>query len=181
MGTAEHGNFPEAARVPADKPLGGGTEMESLKITREKRGDWDVVRLIGPINEEAGIHFIRLYSDSGDKVVFNFRDVTVVNSNGLRAWVLFFRDFKTDRDIELEECSPTIVDQMNMLPSFTQKAVVRSIYLPFECEDCKLVSNVFIEARDFPEAGKQLKPGRCKKCHGPTRPADAGDSFSFLR
>lgn len=150
-------------------------------ITIEKRQDWDVIKFDGPIDEEAGLHLMPLYDRVGKKIIFNFREVTFINSNGIRAWVLFLRDFKNDRVIEFEECAPVVVAQMNMLPSFRQKQPVRSAYVPFTCTQCKLVALELYMAKDFPADINSLKPGRCKKCGSQTATEDVEeDYFGFV-
>ncbi len=151
----------------------------SIKI--EKRQDWDVIHFVGPVDEEAGIHLMPLYDRVGKKCVFNFRDVSFVNSNGIRAWVLFLRDFKAAHAIEFEECAPVIVAQMNMLPSFRQKMPVRSVYVPFSCPQCKLVCHELYLAKDFPADIDALKAGPCKKCGSQTSTEDVEeDYFGFM-
>ena len=71
--------------------------MARMTIVREKRQDWDVVRLAGIMTEEAGVQLLSLYDDCGKKVSFHFGGVTSINSNGVRAWMLFFRDFRLER------------------------------------------------------------------------------------
>lgn len=146
-------------------------------IRTEKRQDVDVIYFSGPIDEEAGLHLMPLYDRVGKKVMFNFRDVSVVNSNGIRCWVLFLRDFKNERTVEFEECAPVVVSQMNMLPSFRQKMTVRSVYVPFTCSSCKLVANELYLAKDFPQETSALKSGRCKKCGSSTTTEDVEDDY----
>ncbi len=155
--------------------------LESIKITAIRKGDWDVFMLSGKLNENAGLQLLRLYRDAGPRCVFNFRDVVAVNSHGLRAWVLFLRDFQTDRQIELEECSAVVVDQINMLPSFLQKAKVRSIFVPYECAACGDSTSVLITAAEFHKVKRGGKSGRCKRCHTATALSEDVDHFAFVK
>ena len=155
--------------------------MKTLKIVRERKGDWDEFHLSGAMNEDAGVQLIRLYGEAAPKARFVFRDVEMVNSNGIRAWVLFLRDFQLDREVQMAECSPVILDQMNMLPSFVGKAKVLSVYVPFECGECGAVTNCLIEAADFEAAKRGERAGKCKKCGRETRVMDEVDPFSFVR
>ncbi len=151
----------------------------NFTMSLEKKGIWDVIRFGGAITEDAGVQFIQLYGQTGAKVLFNFRDVTNINSNGLRAWMVFLRDFQNDRELALEECTPVIVNQMNMLPSFTQKAKVLSVYVPFHCESCQTMTMTLMTERDFPSDGAAPKAPRCKACMNPTV-YDEDEYFMFL-
>lgn len=151
-----------------------------LTITRDHKSEWDVFTLSGGITEDAGAQLLALYNDSGRRCRFVFKDVQMINSNGIRAWMLFLRDFQTDRELELAECSPVIVSQINMLPSFIQRAKVVSLYVPYNCNNCKISNNVLLEAKDYPTSTEELKPSRCKKCHGPTKVDTEEEIFAFL-
>ena len=110
--------------------------MSLFSLKREKKGDREILRLEGAITGDAGLEFIKLYDGISPKCTFNFRDVISINSQGLQVWTMFLRDFVNDHEVQLEECPPVIVSQMNMLPSFVQKAKVTSIYVPYFCEAC---------------------------------------------
>jgi predicted RNA-binding Zn-ribbon protein involved in translation (DUF1610 family) len=155
--------------------------MDSLKIECVRKGEWDVLHLSGKMDENSGLQLLRLYRDASSKCRFNFRDVVSINSHGLRAWVLFLRDFQTDRVIELEECSPVVVDQMNMLPSFLQKARVRSIFVPFDCISCGQVTTVLVDEAEFQLGKRGGKVGRCKQCHAQTQANKDVDYFAFVK
>jgi hypothetical protein len=149
----------------------GTTNPERLAMVKinfqiEKRGDADVVHYAGPITEDSSVVLARLAEAVGKNVVFNFRKVNYVNSNGVRAWVLFLRDFQPGRTLSYEECTPTIVTQLNMIPGFLGNARVASVYVPIACQDCNQADQVLVEAADFPEGSATLSLPKCKKCGG---------------
>lgn len=150
-----------------------------MTITRERRQDWDLIKLAGEMTEESGVQLLMLYDDATKKCIFNMAGVTDINSNGVRAWIVFFRDFRQEREIEFEACSPVIVAQMNMMRSFSQKARVRSVLAPFMCNTCRLEIAVLIEERDFPPPGSLPRAPRCKSCGGAAEFQDVG-FFDFL-
>ena len=82
----------------------------------------------GPINEDSELHLNSLLKQVGQNCVFNFRNVTMVNSCGVRAWINFMREFEKGRTVMFEECTPEIVLQINMIPSFKGQARINSVY-----------------------------------------------------
>ena len=155
--------------------------MSKFKMVREKRGDWEVIRLSGIIDAEAGVHFINLYGDAARSCRFNFRDVTAINSYGIRAWVLFLRDFQGEREVELEECPTVIVDQLNMLSSFRGKAKVKSVFINYACVQCNQTTSQLVEAGkflDYKSGG--LKSIRCKSCFSEMKPNEDESYFDFV-
>lgn len=153
--------------------------MAKMTIQRDKHQDWDVIRLAGFMTEEAGVQLLKLYDDAGKKCRFNFAGIQNINSNGVRSWMVFLRDFRLEREIQFAECSPSVVNQMNMMTSFFQKATILSVVVPFTCPNCRAQTEVLVEARDFPQPGGQVKPPRCKKCGVAGESSDDG-YFDFL-
>lgn len=154
--------------------------MQKIAIRKERRGEWDVYHLSGAITEEASIHLLQLYDDAAKKCVFNFKDCQMINSSGIRAWILFLRDFQQDREIELEECAPIVVAQINMLPSFIQKAKLKSVYIPYVCEKCDAEQAVLFNGPNYPASNEEAKPARCKKCQGTAHVSDEDEFFAFV-
>ena len=67
--------------------------MEKIRIIRSKADARETVRYIGPMNEDTGVVLASLLKDAEASVTFNFREVNYVNSNGIRNWIIFLRDF----------------------------------------------------------------------------------------
>ena len=136
----------------------------TLQLT--KKDDWDVVNYVGPINEEAEVHLAGLSGKVGSRCVINFEKVEYVNSCGVRAWINFMREFEKDRKVIFENCTPEIVMQINMIPSFKSSATIQSVLGPYSCPSC---SNTHMRLY---EAGKNLPDNldndfpqvKCDKC-----------------
>lgn len=153
--------------------------MKKPQIVWEKKGEWDIVRFHGIINEEVGARLIQFAAQAGSRCLFNFGDVSVINSAGTRVWVLFLKDFGGAREIVLEDCPPVIVAQLNMLPSFSSGALVKSVRVPYRCMQCNHTAEVLVTHDQFPSAKALLKSGSCAKCTGPTEVVDESDYFVF--
>lgn len=154
----------------------------TYQITKE--GEWERITYVGPINEEAEVHLGKIKDEAGPKCILNFKQVTYVNSCGVRAWINFLRDFEQSREVIFEECTPEIVMQMNMIPNFRGNAQVKSVYGTYECEDCGANETVlFVEGQNLPSTPQdELPPMKCKKCGSDDMEMDELEEeyFSFL-
>lgn len=127
----------------------------------------DYLHYIGPINEESEVHFSRVIEKLSKNVVINFRQVTYINSCGVRAWVNFMRELEKEHKVSYEECTSEIVLQMNMIPSFLGNSEVISVYASYECESCNLHEEKLLKrAIDLPIDGNyDLIATTCPKCN----------------
>ena len=124
----------------------------NVQVTQE--GGFDHIHYNGPINEDAEVHLTGLLNQVGPNCVFNFRDVTMVNSCGVRAWINFMREFEKGRKIEFSECTPEVVLQINMIPSFKGQAKINSVYGQYSCGKCNHKQRMlFVEGRNLPRDG----------------------------
>ena len=157
-----------------------------MEITLQivQQNGWDHVFYMGPINEESEVHLSPLLKTLGTNCVFHFKQVANVNSCGVRAWINFMREVEKNRQIVFEECTPEIVMQMNMIPSFKGKAAVKSVFGSYGCESCGTHKWVLFEAgRNLPtEEGAELPPVKCEKCGQDMEMEEMEDEFfSFAR
>lgn len=150
-----------------------------IVVQIESRQGWDVLRYIGPINEDAEVQLAQVLPRLGQKVIVNFKQVTSVNSCGVRTWVNFMRDASKGREFQFEECTPEIVMQMNMIPSFRGSANVRSVFGAYICEGCGHEGNVLFEVgKNLPTtASDEIAPPKCPKCSSDMESAELEDEF----
>lgn len=149
----------------------------NIQIT-QKNG-FDNVAYTGPISEEAEVHLARILESIGKKVIINFRQVEYVNSCGVRAWINFMRDLEKGREVIFEECTPEIVMQINMIPSFKGKAQIKSVYGSYACEECGHTQNQLFEAgKNLPASSNfNMEPVKCSKCGGKMELEELEDEF----
>jgi len=125
------------------------------------RGDKKVVILKGVIDEDTTFEGILKL---GGPYIFNFRELTSINSCGIRTWVNFLKDLGT-MQIFYEECLPLIVRQLNMVPSFLGGAKVLSVYLPYVCENCEAEKLVLLDGKQLDNPLANLKETmKCEEC-----------------
>jgi hypothetical protein len=152
----------------------------AITVQIDKKGDWDHVRYVGPINEDAEVHLSGVPDQLGKNIIFNFRHVEYVNSCGVRAWINFLREVeKGNRQIIFEECTPEIVGQINMIPNFKSKAHVKSVYASYACDNCGHQQwTLFEEGRNLPQSSNTtLNPPNCEKCKSQMEMEELEDEF----
>jgi anti-anti-sigma regulatory factor len=136
----------------------------SVQVVQGK--DFDKVVIVGPINEEAEVHLSKLNDTLAKTVVINFRQVSYINSLGVRAWINFMRDV-SGRKLIFEECTPEIVNQINMIPNFKGNAEIKSVYGTFFCNSCNNTQEEIFEAgKSFPNPPEfSVNIPKCKTCN----------------
>lgn len=143
------------------------------------------VALSGIINEDAEVSLQTLASKLGGAttVTFNFASVKSINSLGVRAWVQFLRTAEEGRNIIFEECVPDVIMQINMIPSFKDKATIKSFYTHYvreDCTQCQQPQKVLIETASL--APKSIpEPRTCATCNQEMETEELEDEyFAFL-
>lgn len=115
----------------------------SFKVTKEP--DKTIVQLDGAIDEDTVFDELH-HLDS--PVIFDFKNVTSINSCGIRTWVNFLKDLGTKKVFYMQ-CPPLIVRQMNMVPSFMGNATVLSVFVPYVCDKCESEKLVKVGSEQF--------------------------------
>lgn len=150
-----------------------------ITLQVNKKNDVDVVRYLGPINEEAEVHLATLLENVGKKCIIDFQNVAYINSCGVRAWINFMREFEKGRSIAFEKCTPEIVMQINMIPSFKASANILSVYGSYSCSNCSHhQTHLFEDGRDMPKSvDDQLPAVKCEKCGSEMELDELEDEF----
>ncbi len=140
------------------------------KLVIEKFADGPVacLKFVGMIDE--GFEGKKLgMTAAADTLVLDLGGVKKISSFGIREWVDFVSTAaKVCRSIVLIECTPKVVDQLNMVANFAGGGRVFSFYAPFRCDYCDTEQRVLLQIdRDF-DAIKSMKLaerpcGSCKE------------------
>ncbi len=130
------------------------------------RGDITYVQFVGSIDEQCGGALTGLRSQLvTEQSVFNFRKVTRVNSIGASHWISFMASIGDDHTVTFEECSPSIVAQLNMVPSFGGHAEVLSVWAPYCCPNCDHQDQLLLtKGLNLPGAGERAPKLICSRC-----------------
>ena len=94
------------------------------------------IKIVDNVNYLSGrldetFHLVADTIPSFGEVSFNLKEMTSVNSSGVRQWILLMRKMKAAQ-IYLYECPKVIVDQANMVKDFIPpNAKIISFYVPY--------------------------------------------------
>lgn len=141
-----------------------------------------VVSLVGVINEDAELALKKLASDLAEQktVCFNFAHVKTINSLGVRAWVTFLRTVEENRQIYFVECVPDVIMQINMIPSFQARAIIKSFYVNYVSPATGKTHRVLIESDSLPPKTMPTPPD-CPDSNEPMETEELEEEyFAFL-
>ncbi len=156
-----------------------------INIQISQKNEWCLVNYTGPIDAEAEVHLSQLLPKvSKHNVVFNFKNVSTVNSCGVRSWINFMRELQKDQQtIVFEECVPEIVMQINMIPSFKGKAFIKSVYGSLICDACGHDEKMLFESgKNLPSSIDQgIAEMACQQCKAPMQLEEVEEEyFAFI-
>lgn len=135
--------------------------------------DRDGVALVGVIDETADLSFFERLTAT---TRVNLRGVRRINSYGVRAWIEGVRRVPPGVSVELHECSPAVVDQLNMVAGFVGRAKVISFYAPMACERCGHEKEQLFDVAEYRKRG-QLPAVSCPRCAAAMQVDDLEDHY----
>jgi anti-anti-sigma regulatory factor len=104
--------------------------MGKVSYTVVKSADKNIIKLSGRVDEDFRQKDIDVSNMSS--IVFNFKDISMINSCGVREWISFIKAIPETVEMAYEECTPTIVTQMNIIAGFLLPRIkVISFYAPY--------------------------------------------------
>jgi hypothetical protein len=121
------------------------------------------IYLSGIIDENADLSFFSDISTDGAVTRLNLKNVRRINSYGVRSWIEAIRSVRSLAPLELHECPPSVVDQINMVAGFAGRGKVISFYAPMACDGCDHEEDRLFFVEDFKKAGK-LPDVPCPSC-----------------
>src|SRR5262245_26955426 len=117
--------------------------------------------------------------------ILHLGKVTRFSSFGVREWVRLMKDLQGRvKHCILVECSPAVVNQLNVVVDFAAGAHVKSVQLPYACQSCELdkMVTVDVDAQRAELLAGQLPQVPCPQCHNPMVFDDLPSSYlAFLR
>jgi hypothetical protein len=166
----------QATGAPAD-------EGQKLKIDKFADGPIVCLKFTGTIDEAFEGKKIAA-TIKARTLVLDLADIRKISSFGIREWVDFIGAVdKTTDEIFLLECSPKVVDQLNMVANFASKGKIFSFYAPYRCDYCDSDSRVLMQVdRDW-DVIKSMRPTElpCGSCGEPRYfDEDPASYFSYI-
>jgi anti-anti-sigma regulatory factor len=146
-------------------PAAGATDA---KLTVDKFADGDIacLRFAGTIDESFEGKKLAA-SVKAATLVLDLGGVKKISSFGIREWVDFISSVgKQVQKIILIECTPKVVDQLNMVANFAGGGRVFSFYAPFRCDYCDSEHRVLQQVDRDHDAIKSMKLAErpCPSC-----------------
>lgn len=111
--------------------------MARLTIKASTDGDATVYALSGSVTAGAGDVLVKGTSGVAKRCIFDWDDVILANSDGLREWSAFFGAFANGREVIFRRCRPGVVASFNMIPACIKGGRVDSLYGAFFCPECR--------------------------------------------
>lgn len=152
--------------------------MKRLTINKQILQDELHVELIGSIDEDADFKDIQGLDQKS--MSFDFKEVSMINSCGIREWIRFLESVPERTSITYNNCPQIIIEQINMVHGFFRKgATINSFYAPYFCENCNKEAKVHLETKDV--KNRKAPKVDCPTCGKPMDfDAIEGQYFSFL-
>lgn len=134
----------------------------------------------GDLNEDAHSSLQTAGSKLRVKCVMNLKEIRMMNSSGILAWLSFMKLTHEVVELVFEECSAIFVDQVNMIPDLRRHATIKSVYRHYRCENCNSDGELLlVRGKDFNENGSLGTETKCTKCKS-TKLAFADDDDDFF-
>ncbi len=145
-------------------------QTQKLVVERFAADTITLLSLAGTIDEQFDGKKLAA-SLKGRILVLDLGEVRKISSFGVREWVDFVRAAgERFESVILVECSPKVVDQLNMVMNFAGSgptaAKVFSFYAPYRCDYCDADRRILLQVdRDF-DAIRGMKPPErpCPSC-----------------
>jgi hypothetical protein len=114
---------------------------------------------------------------------FVLGEINNFNSCGIREWIYLVRDLGECGDLRFQDCSVTMIDQINMVPDSLGRGTVESFFAPYYCQSdsCSGEVNRLIQVDHSKNelTNKQAPLLNCESCGKPLE-FDALEESYFL-
>jgi anti-anti-sigma regulatory factor len=148
-------------------------------VTKEKQGSTILVKLVGSMEEQVNLE-TQIGPVDADLIV-NCRGVTRINSVGVKMWMRYFQNLREQgRRFKFMECSPAIVEQLNLISNFSCGGEVESILLPFSCVKCKSDFVANMATKELKKAQLLIPAVKCEKPECAATFDDDPDEYLFF-
>ncbi len=139
--------------------------MSNFKCIVKDEGDSFLISVGGAVDEDA--KFPSLALSNIKKIVFDFQELDLINSCGIREWVVWLRSISNQIEVLYKNCPRILIEQINMIEGLMPvNGHIESFYLPYYCEECDQQTNLLCERnKDYSKEGLKTKEFiPCKKC-----------------
>jgi anti-anti-sigma regulatory factor len=153
-----------------------------LEVGRQIKDGTCYLSFKGCIDED--FNFEQLTQEKLAKYLIDFNQVEMINSCGIREWILFLEKLGKESQIIYVNCPQFIVQQINMVEGFLNKnSAVHTFFGPYYCEECDNEKKVLIKTAEMIKQNELKAPAiKCDSCEN-NMEFDAHEKqyFSFLQ
>jgi anti-anti-sigma regulatory factor len=139
---------------------------DTLEIKTKTLDDQLYIELCGPIDEDANFEHILAYENN--LYVFDFQNISMMNSCGVREWINFIEDLPQGAKLIYKNCPQVLIEQINMVQGFMREgARIDSFYAPYYSEEKDQVFPILLKTEQVvqgkapiikhPETGEELE------------------------
>ncbi len=162
----------------ADQAAATPEKSSKLQVDKFAEGDVVCLRFSGVLDEDFDRH--AMPTSNRPATVLHLGNVDRISSFGIREWVDYIEQLgKRTKKIVLVECSPKVMDQINMVANFAGSGVVYSFKAPFHCDYCEHDEDMLVRVDEEWEAIQRRKITRmCSECGQPA--SFDGDPVTYL-
>lgn len=133
---------------------------EKLSIANRISGDEAYISLEGVIDEDA--NFDKIKALSLKNYIFDFNNVVMINSCGIREWIKYLQGLD-GANIKYLNCPQIIIEQVNMVHGFIRKGImVDSFYAPYFCAQCDTAKKILLKCDEIKNLKSPIK--FCNTC-----------------
>ncbi|MFA6235975.1 MAG: hypothetical protein WC635_01505 [Bacteriovorax sp.] len=150
---------------------------QKLSINSRITGDEAHIELIGIIDEDAV--FDKIQNLKMSRFVFDFNQVSMINSCGIREWIKYLQELE-GAEIKYLNCPQIIIEQVNMVHGFIRKGIiVESFFAPYFCANCDTEKKILLKNSEVENSKAPVK--LCNTCKSELEfDAIEKQYFSFL-
>ncbi len=151
-----------------------------LSVNKQQSKDGLVVELSGAIEEN--VHFEQMIGPFEGTLTVNCREVTRINSVGVKTWIRYFQTLKQQgKCFKFVDCSYPIIEQLNMISNFSCGGEVESVLLPFSCIKCQKEFVAVCPTSELKANDLKIPDVKCEKTDcGAQFDDDPGEYLYFL-
>lgn len=104
-----------------------------LKFDVQNNGSATTVLVQGAIDEDFTTGFLQ--EVTGESIVFDFQNLTLINSCGIREWIRLIENL-SGKQITYSKCPKILIDQVNMVEGFfPDYCKIDTFFAPYYSED----------------------------------------------
>lgn len=138
--------------------------MITAKCERKNQGY--LVQLIGAVDDDANLEqAIGALPAPPFELHVHCGQINRINSVGVKGWIKYFQGIQA-RQIPLFfwDCSPPIVQQMNLVFNFLCGGKPVSVQASFSCESCDHIFLQTLQVAALYQSGFEVPDQKCPKC-----------------